>query len=127
MPRPQISDERHEEVINIYRGVYGETPEQFEDAIELLLELVDTEVAPDGIESEGWYPGKYVGQAMDYLAERRLAKARGGMERGNERSDFSFKTILDKPDGITIPLAEVRANDLSEGDLLDVQVSRIED
>jgi hypothetical protein len=121
--RPKISDELHEEVLSIYRASQGETPSSFEEALKLVLEYADAELSKPGQADQGWYPGKYLGDALDHLASARLA---GSNRQPNRRTGSGrdrqarFKTILQEPSRIEIPAAEVRANGFQEGQLLQV-------
>jgi hypothetical protein len=132
MTRPQIDDDLHAEVVGIYESIKGREPERFEDALRLLLELADVELSEASEEPQGWYPGKYAGEVLDKLAERRLARGAGGKRFGRRTEEkptgeMTFKMILDEPDRIDIPAAEVRANGLEEGMLLEVSASRLPD
>jgi hypothetical protein len=124
--RPQISDELHKEVKNIYKQVRGREASDFEEALELVLQFADYELSEPG-NDEGWYLGKYVGEGLDYLAKRRLNRGRNNTEADRTTHEqVNFKTIVEDPEHVEVPKAEVIANNLQQGDLLYVTLERMQ-
>lgn len=130
--RPQISDELHQEVLDIHEEYTGERARGFEPALKTITQLAEAQILDrDGIDPN-WYPGKYLKQVLSHIAEDKdrttETKPVSDPSSSNQRTTRSvdpdtqavFKTVLGEDGEVTIPEAEIRALDLDEGELLQI-------
>jgi hypothetical protein len=130
--RPKISDELHEEVLDIHKEYTGERAQGFEPALRTITQLAEAQILDrDGIDPN-WYPGKYLKQVLSHIAEDkdRTTETKPVSDTGSSNQQTSqsidpdtqavFKTVLGEDGEVTIPEAEIRALDLDEGELLQI-------
>ena len=130
--RPQISDELHQEVLDIHEEYIGERARGFEPALKTITQLAEAQILDREGMDPNWYPGKYLKQVLAHIAddkdETTETKRASGTNTSNQQTTRSvdpdtqavFKTVLSEDGTVTIPEAEIAALDLDEGELLQI-------
>jgi len=127
MSRPQISDDLTQVVEEIHREETGTRPSSFEEAMKTVVQIAD-----QGLDEDGWYPGKYAGKAFERVLGDNNSDPSGPNRLQRQASPIPqssvvdpdrqavFKQALDDDYTVTLPAAERRALQLESGDLLQV-------
>lgn len=130
MSRPHVSDDLAQVVEEIYHNQKGRKPASFEDALEAVVQL-----ANESPQQEGWYPGKYAGEAVSRVfrqenSTQTSTNSNVTQDASLQASQFQldpdtqaiFKQAVSEDATITIPEAERTALSITPGDLLQVIV-----
>jgi len=130
--RPQISDEIHEFVHQIHEEYTGSSAGSFEQALNTVTQLAESEILDREGTEPGWYPGKYASEIVNRLSNMGGSTQKEGYgssprEKITE-SEFQvnpdqqavYKTVLGEDGKITIPEAERSALNLEQGELMQV-------
>ena len=137
--RPQISDELHKFVHQIHEEYTGSSAGSFEQALNTVTQLAESEILDREGTEPGWYPGKYASEIVNRLSnmgsspqkERSGSAPRIGITesefRVNPDQQAVYKTVLGKDGEISIPEAERSALNLEQGQLMQIIAYSIED
>lgn len=130
--RPQISDEIHEFVHQIHEEYTGTAASNFEQALNTVSQLAESEILDRKGTEPGWYPGKYASEIVTRLSsmgdDTQKKNLRTSTERESSEPEFEinpdqqavYKAVLGDNGAVTIPEAEMSALDLEEGQLLQI-------
>jgi hypothetical protein len=137
--RPQISDELHEFVHRIHEEYTGSSAGSFEQALNTVTQLAESEILDREGTEPGWYPGKYASEIVSRLSNmgRETQKGNSGISsrEGGRELEFQvnpdqqavYKAVIGEDGGISIPEAERSALNLEQGQLMQVIAYPIKD
>lgn len=127
MARPHVSDDLTQVVEEIHHDQNGRKPASFEDALETVVQL-----ANESLQEEDWYPGKYASEAVNrVLGQQEPTQTstshaaphqppQAPQPRLDPDTQAIFKQVLSEDGTVTIPEAELKALNLTPGDLLQI-------
>ncbi|WP_154020818.1 MULTISPECIES: hypothetical protein [unclassified Haloarcula] len=137
--RPQISDELHEFVHQIHEEYTGSSAGSFEQALNTVTQLAESEILDREGTEPGWYPGKYASEIVNRLSNMGSNPEKGSSgsapQIGITGSEFQvnpdqqavYKAVLGNDGEISIPEAERSALNLEQGQLMQVIAYSIEE